>query len=73
MYYCPDKVDPSRHKDLIVEDILYDSYEQEMLALDVQLGYNKGRILEFPYESPSGILIQEKLATQKGTKYVNRR
>jgi len=68
MYYCPDKVHPSRHKDLTVEDIFYDSYEQEMLALDEQLGYNNGKILEFPYESPSGILVQEKLITPKGTK-----
>lgn len=64
MYYCPDKVHPSRWADLTIEDIQYDSYEQEMLALDRDLGYNNGKILEFPYEKPSGQLVIEKLKTK---------
>jgi hypothetical protein len=62
MYYSPDRVHPSRHEELMISDLAYDSYEQEMLALDSQLEINNGKILDFPFTSPSGELVMRKLA-----------
>jgi len=62
MYYSPEKVHKSRHKELTIQDIDYDSYEQEMLALDKDLGLNNGKIVDFPFNSPSGLLVISKLS-----------
>jgi hypothetical protein len=68
MYYAPEKVHSSRHKELTILDVEYDSYEQEMLALDKDLGYNNGKVLEFPYDKPSGRLVMDKLGRDKNAK-----
>lgn len=65
MYYLSDLVHESRHSELTISDSHYDALEQEMLALDSQLGYNHGKIIDFPRDTPSGKLVIEKMSRPK--------
>lgn len=67
MYYCPDKVHPSRHKELVIPDIEYDSLEQEMLKLreDLKLVDKEPWHVGFPSGLPCGELVLSKLGTEK--------
>jgi hypothetical protein len=62
-YYLPEKVHPSRLKDLQIPDVTYDALELEMIALGKRLGLDSSRILDFPRNSPSGQLVLAKLET----------
>lgn len=60
MYYHPELVDKSWHKELVITDLEYDTLEQEAKALgiSVKVGY--------PMDSPSGQLVIQKYSKPKG-------